>query len=78
MLDPQQANDRRLFIQQLSELNAERIENEMADQHRAWKLLLEEKNRATIERIMTCKIPGIFETELNSNAPQALQRHRTN
>jgi len=78
MLDPEQTNDRRLFIQQLSELNAERIENEMADQHRAWKLLLEEKNRATIERIATCKNPGIFKTELISNAPKALRHPRAN
>ena len=36
------------------------------------------KNRATIERIATCKNPGIFKTELATNAPKALRHPRTN
>ena len=55
MLDPEQANDRLLFSQTAPRTNAEGIEQQFADQQRAWKLLLEEENRATIERIATCK-----------------------
>ena len=78
MLDSEQINDRLLSLRPLRELTAEGIEQQFADQQRAWKLLLEEENRATIERIATCKNPGIFKTELNSNASHSLQRHRTN
>jgi hypothetical protein len=78
MLDPEQANDRLLFLRGVRELTAEGIEQQFADQQRAWKLLLEEENRATIERIATCKIPRDFETELTANATKTLRRHRTN
>ena len=33
----------------------------------AWKQVLEEKNRATIERIALCKITRDFDTQLTSN-----------
>ena len=59
MLDPEQTNDRLLFLYRLRELTAQRIEQESADQHRTWKLL-EEKNRATIERLSASKIAHIF------------------
>ena len=39
MLDPEQINDRRLFLQRLRELTAERIEQEIAEQQQTWKLL---------------------------------------
>ena len=78
MLDPEQINDRLLSLRPLRELTAEGIEQQFADQQRAWKLLLEEENRATIERIATCKNPGIFKTELTSNAPKALRHPRAN
>jgi len=67
-----QISDRLLFLRRLRELTAEGIEQQFADQQQAWKLLLEEENRATIERIATCKILGVFETELTSNAPKVL------
>ena len=71
-------NNRLLSLRRLRELTAEGIEQQFADQQRAWKLLLEEENRATIERIATCKIPRDFETELTANATKTLRRHRTN
>ena len=74
----EQTNDRLLFLRRLRELSAEGIEQQFADQQRAWKLLLEEENRAIIERLTTCKIPRVFETELTSNPPMALRRHRPN
>ena len=43
MLDPEQINDRRLFLQRLRELTAERIEQELAEQQQPWKKLLDEK-----------------------------------
>ena len=55
MLDPEQTNDRLLLLRRLCELSAERIDQEIADQQRAWKLLLEEENRATMERLATCR-----------------------
>ena len=55
MLDPEQINDRRLFLQRLRELTAERIEQELAEQQQTWKKLLEEKNLATSERLAACK-----------------------
>jgi hypothetical protein len=72
MIDIELINDRLLFLRRLRELTAERIEQQIADQQRAWKLLLEEENRATIERIATCKIPRDFETELTANATKTL------
>mgnify|MGYP006871752103 CR=1 FL=1 len=59
MLDPEQTHDRLLILYRLRELTAERIEQEIADQHRTWKLL-EEKNRATVERLSASKIPYTF------------------
>ena len=73
MLDSEQINDRLLFLRRLRELTAERIEQQIADQQQAWKLLLEEENRATIERIATCKIPGDFETELTADVTKTLR-----
>ena len=64
MLDPEQISDRLLFLRRLRELTAEGIEQQFADQQQAWKLLLEEENRATIERIATCKSPTVFAMEL--------------
>ena len=78
MLDHDQTNDRLLFLRRLRDQSAERIDREIADQQRVWKLRLEEENRATIERLATCKIRRVFETELIFNAPIALPRHRTN
>jgi hypothetical protein len=78
MLDSDQKEDRLLFLKRLRELTAVQIEQQIADQQQAWKLLLEEENRATIERIAACRIPRVFETELTSNTPKALRRHRTN
>ena len=49
MLDSEQINDRLLLLRRFRELTAQRIEQEIADQQQAWKLLLEEENRATIE-----------------------------
>jgi hypothetical protein len=72
MIESELINERLLFLRRLRELTAERIEQQIADQHRAWKLLLEEENRATIERLTTCKIPGVFETELTANATRTL------
>jgi len=72
MLDSEQINDRLLLLRRFRELTAQRIEQEIADQQQAWKLLLEEENRATIERIATCKIPRDFETELTANATKTL------
>jgi len=60
MLDPEQINDRRLFLQRLRELTAERIEQEIAEKQQKWKKLLEEKNLATIERLASCKNPHRF------------------
>ena len=74
MHDPEQANDRLLFLRGLRELTAEGIEQQFADQQRAWKLLLEEENRATIERIATCKSPTVFAMELATTATRALLR----
>jgi hypothetical protein len=50
MLDPEETRERILLFQRLRELNAERIEQEIADQERALKLL-DEKTRATVERL---------------------------
>jgi len=72
MLDLEQIDDRLLYMIRLRELTAERIEQQIADQQQAWKLLLEEENRATIQRIATCKIPRDFETELTANATKTL------
>ena len=63
MLDPEKTQERVLLLQRLRELNAERMEQEIVNQQRTW-LMLEEKNRATIERLAACKIPIGFETEL--------------
>ena len=67
MLDLEQTKDRLLFLRQLRQLSTERIDQEIADQQRAWKQVLEEKNRATIERIALCKITRDFDTQLTSN-----------
>ena len=56
MLEPEQTNERLLIIRRLCELSAQRIDQEIADKQQAWKLLLEEKNRATIERLAASKI----------------------
>jgi hypothetical protein len=72
MIESELINDRLLFLRRLRELTAERFDQEIADQQRAWKLLLEEENRATIQRIATCKIPKDFETELTANATKTL------
>jgi len=55
MLDPEQTRERVLLLQRLRELTAERMEQEIADQERTLKLL-EEQNRATIERLSASKI----------------------
>ena len=55
MLDPKQNNDRLQYLQRLRDLSTERIDQGIADQLHAWKVLLEEKNRATIERLAMCK-----------------------
>ena len=72
MLDMELINNRLLSLRRLRELTAEGIEQQFADQQRAWKLRLEEENRATIERLATCKIPTVFETELTANATKTL------
>ena len=72
MLDLEQIDDRLLYMIRLRELTAERIEQQIADQQQAWKLLLEEENRATIQRIATCKIPRDFKTELTASAMKTL------
>ena len=72
MIESELINDRLLFLRRLRELTAERFDQEIADQQQAWKLLLEEENRATIQRIATCKIPKDFETELTANATKTL------
>ncbi len=59
MLDPEQTRERVLLLHRLRELTAERIEKEIANQQRTWKLL-QEKNRATMERLAASKIPHIF------------------
>ena len=59
MLDPEQTRERVLMFQRLRELNAERIEQETANQQRTWKLL-EEKNQSTIERLLASKITDIL------------------
>ena len=74
MLDPEQSNDRLLFLRRVRELTAARIEQEITDQQQAWKLLLEEENRATIERLATCKSPTVFATELAATAKVLLRR----
>ena len=56
MLEPEQTNERLLIIRRLCELSSQRIDQEIADKQQAWKLLLEEKNRATIERLAASKI----------------------
>ena len=61
MLDPEQTRERVLIFQRLRELTAERIEQQIANQQRTW-ILLEEKNRATIERLIACKIPDTTRT----------------
>jgi hypothetical protein len=55
MLDPEKTRERILLLQRLRELNVARIEKEIDDQEQALKLL-EEKNRATIERHSCRKI----------------------
>jgi len=60
MLDSDQIDDRLLFLRRLRELTAEQIAQQFADQQQAWKLLLEENNRATIERLAASKIPHRF------------------
>ena len=74
MLDLEQIDDRLLYMIRLRELTAERIEQQIADQQQAWKLLLEEENRATIERLATCKSPTVFATELAATAKVLLRR----
>ena len=74
MLDSEPSSDRLLFLRRLRELTAEGIEQQFADQQRAWKLLLEEENRAAIERLATCKSPTVFATELAATATKALLR----
>ena len=74
MLDSEQINDRLLLLRRFRELTAQRIEQEIADQQQAWKLLLEEENRATIERLATCKSPTVFATELAATAKVLLRR----
>ncbi len=69
MLDPEIARERVLLLQQLRELTAERIEKESARQQRMWRLL-EEKNRATVERLNGSKTPVPFAFEFMS-APSA-------
>jgi len=59
MLDPEQTRERMLMIQRLRELTAERIEEEIANQERALKLL-DEKNRATIERLAAARMAPRF------------------
>lgn len=59
ILDPEKTRERILILQRLRELTAERIEEEIADQERALKLL-EEKYRATIERLAASKLPHRF------------------
>ncbi len=61
MLDPEQTRERVLILQRLRELAAERFEQETVDQERTWKLL-EEKNQATIERLLASKIPDTSRT----------------
>ena len=73
MLDSDQIDDRLLSLRRLREKTAEQIEQQIADQHQAWKLLLEEEYQATIERIASCKIPGVFETELTADATRTLR-----
>ena len=58
MLDPDKSHDRVLMLQRLRDLTAERIELEGANQLRMWKLL-EEKQQATIERLIACKMPDM-------------------
>jgi len=41
MLEPEKTNGRLLLRQKLRQLSAERIEKEIGDQQRTWKLLLE-------------------------------------
>lgn len=56
MLDPEQTRQRVLKLQRLRDLTIELIEQQSANQQRAWKLL-EEKHQATIERLIAAKIP---------------------
>jgi len=55
MLGPEQTSERLLLLRRLCALRTERFDQEIANQQRAWKLLLEEENRATIERLATCR-----------------------
>lgn len=59
MLDPEQTRERVIFLHRLRELTAERIEQESADQLQTWKLL-NEKYRATIDRLTASKLPRRF------------------
>ena len=69
MFDPdERTRERVLLFQRLRELTAERIETENARQQRIW-ILLEEKNRATVERLAYAKIPAPFELKINSTSP---------
>lgn len=61
MLDPEQTRERVLIYQRLRELTAARIEQEAANQRLMWKLL-EEKNQATIDRLIASKIPDKIRT----------------
>jgi hypothetical protein len=54
MLDPDKTRERVLLLQRLRELNAQRIEKEMADQELALELL-EEKYRQAAERLARLK-----------------------
>jgi len=56
MLDSEKTRERILLFQRLRELTTERIEAEIGDQARIFKLL-EEKNQATVERLSRSKIP---------------------
>jgi hypothetical protein len=56
MPDSEQIREGVIRLQRLRELTAQRIETEFADQARTLKLL-EEKNRATIERLIASKYP---------------------
>jgi hypothetical protein len=55
MLDPDETRERILLLQRLRELNAARIEKEMADQELALELL-EERYRQAVERLSRTKV----------------------
>jgi len=59
MLDSEKNRDRVLRLKRLRELSAERIEQDIADQDRSLKLL-EEKSRATTERLTASKLKHRF------------------